>query len=223
MEQHASHHSTTYALSPPVRGLVTRNREHGHVHVMSAYRTGLGANPRKQLDLLWHIDAAAGLLTVQANEPPVCPGKLGEIHASSTVNHPQERDVVEVIVERSCQKTPPSRTPEPLRTELERRGLDGYKLGRAYRSRPVIVPEVERPAWAAGRLAAIGLEPLPETIHVGRLAFASLGGKRRGIPYVEIHAKARVVDAVEFAKAINGGTGKARNYGLGLIRVLPTA
>jgi len=188
---------------------------------MSAYRSGVGPSPREKLGLLWHIAPAASLLTVQASEPPVWPGKLGEVHGSKTLEQPTEGDLVEVVVERSCQKTPPSRLPDDLRAELEQHGPDGRKLGRAYRSRPVIVPEAERPGWAAGRLAAIGLRPRPDSIRIGPLAYAALGGRRRGIPYVEIRALAEVTDAAAFAKALTTGTGKGRNYGLGLVRCRP--
>lgn len=221
MRHHAPPQTTLYLISPPVRELLTRHRKHGHVHVMSAYRSGLGSSPRKKLNLLWYVAPAADLLTVQASEPPVWPGKLGEVHSSGTVTYPYEGDLVEIVVERSCQKTPPSHTPEALRAELERHGPDGLKLGKAYRSRPVIVPETERPEWAVGRLAAIGLAPHRETVRVGPLAFAGLGSQRRGIPYVEIRAHAHVADADKFAGALDAGTGKGRNYGLGLIRVRP--
>lgn len=219
MEQHAPSLSTTYILSPVVQQLIAQDRERGHVHIMSAYRTGLGPSPREKLSLLWHINPKTGQLIIQANEAPLWPGKLGELQSSIAVQPPPEGGIVDLIVERSCQKTPPSRTPEPLRAELERRGPDGNKLSRAYRSRPVIVPESERKTWAAGRLSAIGLEPLPETIQLGKLTYASLGARKRGIPYIEIRARARVVDAGEFATALVAGTGKGRNYGLGLIRI----
>lgn len=218
------HQSTTYLLSPPVLGMLVQNRESGHVHMLSAYRTGLGPSPRSELNLLWHIDPAAAQLTVQACEPPVWAGKLGEEQRSTDVKAPATGDLIQLVVDRSCQKTPPSRTPEPLRTELERKGPDGKKLlGKAYRSRLVIVPEAERIAWAVGRLQAIGLEPLPDAVELGKLTFAGLGAKKRGIPYVEIRATAQVIDATAFASALYEGTGKGRNYGLGLIRITSTS
>ncbi|MDF1489855.1 type I-E CRISPR-associated protein Cas6/Cse3/CasE [Tessaracoccus caeni] len=224
MRQHETSQSTTYLLSPPVLQLLARNRERGHVHVLSAYRRGLGATPRHELNLLWHIDAAAALLTVQARDAPVWPGKLGEAQKSTTVNAPAAGELVQLVVHRSCQKTPPSRTPEPLRAELERKGPDGKKLlGKAYRSRLVIVPEEERTTWAIGRLQAIGLEPLPDAVEVGKLSYAALGGRKTGIPYVEIRARARVIDPNLFADALRQGTGKGRNYGLGLIRLQPAS
>ena len=85
----------------------------------------------------------------------------------------------------------------------------------------MIVPEAERPGWAAGRLAAIGLDAQPESVRIGPLAYAALGGGRRGIPYVEIRALARVTDAAAFGKALVAGTGSGKTYGLGLIRSNP--
>lgn len=216
----SAHQSTTYMLSRPVWDLIAGNREYGHVHVLSAFRGELGPHPRSQLDLLWHIAPSLGL-TVQAQGAPQWPGKLGEAQVTTTISSPSEGDVINLVVERNCQKTPPSRIPDELRMELERKGPDGKKLGKAYRSRMVVVPALERREWAAERLAAVGLQS--EDIRVGELRFARLGGRKRGIPYVEIRARARVIDATAFATALCEGTGKGRNYGLGLIRIQSTS
>lgn len=69
MEHRTPHQSSTYVVSPVVREILAHNREHGHIHVLSGFRTGLGRSPREQLSLLWHIAPATSLLTVQASEP----------------------------------------------------------------------------------------------------------------------------------------------------------
>lgn len=207
-----------YATSPPVRDMLAEDRERGHVAVLAAFRNGLGESPRSKLSVLWHIDSRKGILTVQSDEEPERPGILGECISGGVLEAPEAEITVEFTVERSCQKSPRVQISDELRAELERKGDDGQKIGPAYRSKLVIVPEEERHGWALSRLDAIGLKTDPVSLTTGTLRYARLGSKRRGIPYVEIKACARVSDASLFAEGVRGGIGKGKNYGLGLIR-----
>ena len=211
-------YQSQYAMSPPVRDMLADDRERGHVAVLSAFRFGLGESPRSKLSVLWHIDSRKGILTVQSDEEPERPGILGEYISGGVLEAPEAGVTVEFAVERSCQKSPRVQIPDELRAELERRGDDGEKVGPAYRSKLVIVPEEERHEWALSRLNAIGLETDPVSLTTGNLRYARLGSKRRGIPYVEIRGRACVSDASRFAEGMRGGSGKGKNYGLGLIR-----
>lgn len=218
MQDYPPHQSATYRVSPAVRDLLVSNRERGHVHVMSAFRAGLGESPRSKLSLLWFVNLAECSIVVQSNEPPLWPGKIGEVTSTHAIPAPQAGEFVDIAVQRSCYKTPLIPLSPDLRAALERRGPDGKKLEKAYRARPVVVPECERQDWAAARLAALGLAPESTTLTVSEVKFASLGSRKRGIAYVDIHARALVADEGAFTRALKTGTGKGLNFGLGLIR-----
>lgn len=193
------------------------NRRHGHVHVLSAFRDGVGPSPRHHLGVLWHIDPERKELLVQAAEAPLELDRLGRCSRWEGPQSLEPGREFLLELDRSCQKTPPSDVPEDIRAQVKAMVPKGE--GRCYRSKPVIVPEEERPDWAAARLTAIGLEVIDDSLQVGSLRFAPLGAKRKGIPYVSIASRVRVADAPKAELALHGGTGKGKNYGLGLLRL----
>lgn len=204
--------------SPIVQEVIRRDRGRGHVHVLSAFRSGLGQSPRSALQMLWHFTDNDGLLLVQANEPPVTPGLLGEVEREHLQPDVSEGEEYFLRLDRSCQKTPPS---SQVSAELHQRLKESIPKGegRAYRSRLVVVPEHERPQWLSGRLAAHGFTVLDDSPSISPVKDASLGGARRSIPYVSVAARVRVDNAEAAATALREGTGKGKNYGLGLIRL----
>lgn len=201
--------TTRFALSPAVRDLLESNRERGHTHIMSAFRSGLGDSPRAAAQIQWRLDGKSSELTVRAMEAAERPEILGA--PLSTLPSPSPRRGEEIVVRAalSCQKTPRSDVPVELRPLL--------KQGRAYRSRMIVVPENERESWALSRLSRLGLTVDRDSLHIGGLQYASLGQRRRGIPYVELRATAEVSDEAPLADALRKGIGRGKNYGLGLL------
>lgn len=213
---HTTLHRLIAVVSPYVRDALTENRERAHSHVMSAFeRTVDTESPRSQLGILWHLDSAAALLTVQSSRPALRAGLLGDVQSTSRVSAPSKGAKVHVRLFCNIQKTPPSRVP------LELRQLVRAQTGKAYRSRLVIVPEEERLHWAVRRLERAGLLADPATVTVGRVGPAQLGGRGQSIPAAELTARATVHDPALLAEAIGNGVGKGKNYGLGLLRLDP--
>lgn len=214
-------------VSPMVRDAMLHNRDRAHVHVMSAYPIEAGPSPRSAMRILWHLDPRERVLTVQSDVPASAPGLLGEQTETAVVVPPEKGKSVALRLLINCQKTPPSSSiPLKLREALQQqkaalpdedRGKPGKGL--AYRSRMVIVPEDERLDWARSRLARIGIDAAPEAIRVGALTPARLGKRGHAVPAVDLAVSGTVVDADLFAEAIRSGVGKAKNYGLGLIRL----
>lgn len=202
---------TRLAISPIVRDAIDRNRDRGHVHALSAFPRGLGSSPRAAAGVLWHLDTRRDELVVQSSMPIERPEILGAVIESTAVASPVLGQAVTVKVSIACLKTPPSDVPVELRADLQK--------GKCYRSRPVVVPEAERAAWALRRLTGIGLEVVAESLTLSTLHHASLGGARRGIPYVDLSVEARVSDPAAFDDAMLRGIGKGRSYGLALLRV----
>lgn len=215
----------SYRTSPPIRDLLVHDRNHGHVHVMSAFPRVPGDTPRSSMGILWYIDEHRRILTVQSETPPTQPGLLGDIQSVDDVVLPATGDELEIRVLIACQKTPLSQVPPSLRTQLKAR-LDGEAhgaprapgQGRAYRSRSVIVPEAERAAWVSHVFARNGLWVEEKTLEVSSLHHADLGRPGRGIPAVEVITRAIVEQVPEFTHALQSGVGKGRTYGLGLLR-----
>lgn len=207
-------HQLAAAVSPYVRDALTENRERAHSHVMSAFqRTGNDESPRSELGILWHVDPAAALLTVQSKVRALNPGLLGEIRSTCEVASPVEGEHVQVRLFCNVQKTPPSRVSPELHRVVK------AQTSKAYRSRLVIVPEDERPGWAVRRLERAGLLVDPVAVTVGHVGSARLGGRGQSIPAAELTARAVVHDSALLAEAIGNGVGKGKNYGLGLLRL----
>lgn len=206
-------HTTIIRCSPMVAAAITENRERGHVHTMGAHPRLITSSPRAETGTLWSLDPSSRVLTVQSKAALAQPQVLGEVLESNQVAPPRNGASGVVSVAIACQKTPPSPVPEALRASL--------KQGPAYRSRLVIVPEDERPEWAARRLRAIGLAVDNSTLTVSALDTARLGGKGRGIPFVTVSSTVQVIDEDTFAQRLETGLGKGKNYGLGLIHFSP--
>ncbi len=204
------------AVSPYLRDMLVEDRQRAHSHVMSAFQRAVSdESPRSELGVLWYIDPAAAILTVQSRVQALHPGLLGDVRDTSGVPALGEGAQVHVRLFCNVQKTPPSRVPP----ELGR--LVREHTGKAYRSRLVIVPEEERLDWAIRRLERAGLRSDPTTVAVGRVSSARLGRRDHNIPVAELVAHATVYDATLLAKAIGSGVGKGKNYGLGLLRLDP--
>ncbi|MGV1006260.1 MAG: type I-E CRISPR-associated protein Cas6/Cse3/CasE [Candidatus Nanopelagicales bacterium] len=213
---HATPHRLIATVSPYLRDVLVENRERAHSHVMSAFPRAVNdESPRSELGILWHLDHAAAVLTVQSRTPALYPGLLGDVGNVSTVLTPSEEARVHVRLFCNVQKTPPSYVPPELGRVVRER------TGKAYRSRLVIVPEEERLDWAVRRLERSGLRADPATVTVGRVSSARLGRRDHNIPAAELVARATVYDATLLAKAIGNGVGKGKNYGLGLLRLDP--
>lgn len=215
----------TYLLSPPLRDLLVEDRNRGHVHVMSAFPRVADDEPRAAMGILWHVDVRRRMLTVQSSVAPASPALLGDCQSIDDARIPAAGDELEVRILISCQKTPPSRVPESLRAELKERPeghTPGSPLppgkGRAYRSRPIVVPEEERLTWLARIFGRHGLRVAEEALDVSHLLHANLGARGHGIPAVEVTARGTVEDLPAFAHALHTGIGKGRTYGLGLLR-----
>ncbi len=216
-------YSTLHArVSPAVRDMLIHNRDRGHVHVMSAFPRGLGENPRKAAGVLWYLDSSGDLL-VRSENLPQNPGLLGQVISVEKALEFKTDDAIELQAVIACQKTPmPNLTPE--QRELLDQGKNPAEKGKekkpgqgmAYRSRLVIVPEAERPAWAVRRLSLIGVSVGAEDLHLSAQTTAHMGKGR--IPFIELKARVTVVDALELNKKMASGWGKGKNYGLGLIR-----
>lgn len=213
----ATRYGAVIRTSPIVREAISRDRDRGHVHVLSAFRSGLGQHPRKQLQLLWAISGRDQRLLVQADEPPVEPELLGAVERELVQPGLRLGDEYLLRLDRNCQKTPPSKVSAELHQQLKESIPEGK--GRAYRSRLVVVPEDERPQWLRKQLAAHGFAAVDDGTDISAVRYAGLGARRRGIPYVSIRARVRVVDPAEAAKALREGVGRGKNYGLGLIRL----
>lgn len=210
-------HRLVAAVSPSVRDALRENRERAHVHVMSAFGRALdGESPRSEFGVLWHLDPMTAMLTVQSTVPALSPGLLGDVRSTSEVVAPSFGVQVSVRLFCNVQKTPP-----PLVVSPELGRLVKEQTGRAYRSRLVIVPEEERQGWAICRLERAGLLADPATVTVGRVRSAQLGKRGHSIPAAELSALAVVHDSARLAEALGGGVGKGKNYGLGLLRLVP--
>lgn len=202
----------TFEITASTAAALAADRHLGHRHVMEAFPPKLGEESRRQAGVLWHIDPRRRRLTVRHLVPMTAPALLGSQEYEDLLSVFDAGATVQLAVEVNCQKTPSPDVPVELRPLL--------KQGRAYRSRLVIVPEAERPAWAERRLRAIGVEPRDVTITPQRTV--SLGRKHGSIPFVEVRCTATVTDPAKFAEALRCGVGKGKNYGLGLIRLSPT-
>lgn len=213
---HVTPHQLIAAVSPYLRDVLVEDRQRAHSHIMSAFQRAVSdESPRSELGVLWYIDPAAAILTVQSRVPALHAGLLGDVRDASKVPAPCEGAQVRVRLFCNIQKTPPSRVPP----ELGR--LVREQTGKAFRSRLVIVPEEERLDWAVHRLERAGLRPDPTTVTVGRVGSARLGRRDHNIPAAELTAHATVDDATLLTKAIGNGVGKGKNYGLGLLRLDP--
>ncbi|GAB3057123.1 type I-E CRISPR-associated protein Cas6/Cse3/CasE [Sediminivirga luteola] len=202
-----------------VRDLIAHNAEKGHAFVMTAFRDGLGPHPRSEVKALWRLESEKAQLIVQSASAPERPELLGAVIDMSPAFVPARGDRVEVRISLSCLKTPPSDIPVELRSTLKSVPKKTGKGGRCYRSKQVLVPEEERSAWARRRLERVGLDVDYETLTISRVRYASLGGPRKGIPFVDLRAEAMVTDGAEVEKAVVSGVGRGKNYGLGLLRL----
>lgn len=215
----------SYRTSPPMRDLLVQDRDRGHVHVMSAFPRVSGDAPRSSMGVLWHIEPGRRILTVQARVQPTHTGLLGDLLSVDELSLPVSGEEREIKVLLACQKTPPSKVPQSLRSDLKARA-DGLGPGatrppgegRTYRSRPVVVPEDERVPWLLRTFARHGLLLQEKTVEISALHHANLGKRGRGIPAVDVTARGIVEQAAESTRALQVGIGKGRTYGLGLLR-----
>jgi hypothetical protein len=223
-------HEITVRLSPAVNTIFSTNREQAHVHVMSAFPhivTGVVTDsqgvtrrqgPREALGIIWHHNARNRTLVVHSKEPAESPGLLGEIIGRRTALVPVPGMPYDVHVLLACQKTPPSDVPPEIREQIK----NSAHGPRSYRSRKVVVPELERIAWATRKLRRIGFSAEEDPV-VSSLQTCPLGKRGHAIPAVEVSAHGRVTDLDAFTPAYADGTGAGRNYGLGLIRLAEAA
>lgn len=226
-------HQLQVRVSPSIGNAMLADRDHmSHRHVLSAFPKGIGASPRAQLNVLWHLDQKKSILTVRSVVEAQHPAILGEILRTTTLVPPRRGERVHIQLLRNCQKTPVPQISAEVRHELERlkrSQREEYSeapgtprspgQGRSYRSRKVLVPEHDREAWALRCLAKCGLSVAPGDLNVGPLQYANLHGPRMGIPVVELTATSVVVDAQKFRQALAMGVGTGRSYGLALIRM----
>lgn len=178
---------------------------------MAAIQLRLGRTPRAQASALWRFDEDADELLVQAS-CPVRADVLGELISESEVPTAEVGSEWRIDVEFNCQRTPPSDVPVELRPILK-------QAGRCYRSRKVVVPEADRHRWCTNRLDTLGFYVTAGSLEVGPLAYADLGRRGGGIPYVRVQATGTVTDADTWNQAIRDGIGRGRSFGLGLARV----
>lgn len=206
-------------LSGPLLRSLDKDRQLGHAHVMSSLPPGLGPHPRSSAGVLWRIDLTDGTLVVRYPRVPAGATNLGVIS--------ELRDVVStghlrVEFVMNVQKTPPTRISQDLQAEL-RSANEAAGRGKAFRSRLVIVPEADRPAWVVKRLlGSAGFAVEPTSLTISPKYTADLGPRRGGgIPYISVTATGVPVDQEKFDAALAGGIGKGKNFGLGLIQTFP--
>lgn len=197
-------------LTPDVCREILKNRSIGHVLVMSAFRIGVGPEPRASLGVLWHLDSSQRVLKVQSKERPERPELWGEQLSAGTTEIPPIGSTFSLSLSTNPQKTPPSQIPSELRETM--------KNGKAYRSKMIIVPQAELTKWAQNRLRRMGFIPEPEGLALGPIQRAYLG-PGKSLPQIDLNAQGRISDASDFSAAVFEGTGKGKNYGLGLIRI----
>lgn len=187
-----------------------------HALIMKALPDGLrAASPRSDAQALWHWDASRDVLVVQAARP--LRGEiLGRVLTQEPVVTPAAGDTVQVHVDLAALKTPPADVPVEIRAIIK-------EHGGAYRSRQVIVPELDRPDWAVRRLQRIGLTAQADALVVSGIAFADLGRRGGRIPFVSLRTTARVDDTDTVRRALLTGVGKGKNFGLGLLRIRSAA
>lgn len=201
------------ALSPPIARAIARDRQLGHSHVMASLPSGLGDTPRRNGGVLWHIDQRRQHLTVRYRSVPVGVTNLGVITSTTDV---LTSGRLRVSMSINCQKTPPTGFSKDLHDAVKAQGG-------AYRSRLVIVPEAERPAWIVKKLSAHGFLIEPDSIAFSKQYVASLGPRRGGaIPAIDVTATGSVIDETAFAERLAAGLGKGKNFGLGLIQTSRT-
>lgn len=198
-------------LSPAVRSAILNNADFGHQHVLAAFPRAHSGSPRSEFEVLWALNSSEKLLVVQSAVAPTTPEVLGEVLDAGEVSSPSTGAALEVTVSIAPQKTPTANVPPELRQPVK-------SAGGAYRSRLVMVPEAERPAWFTQRMARIGFRVDAESIRMSPQSRVSLGSRGRSIPAVTIRATGTVADSEAFTTAVRSGIGKGRNYGLGLIR-----
>ncbi|WP_440713396.1 type I-E CRISPR-associated protein Cas6/Cse3/CasE [Gordonia sp. FQ] len=201
-------------LSGPLLRSLERDRQLGHSHVMSTVSLELGPAPRHEAGVLWHIDREGERLVVRYPQVPAGATNLGvitEIREVVGTGH------LRIELAMNVQKTPPTRIPPDLQAELK------AASGKAFRSKLVVVPEHERPGWAARRLLrSAGFAVDAGSLSISPKYRADLGPRRGGaIPYVEITATGIPADQEKFNAALANGIGKGKNFGLGLIQTFP--
>jgi len=205
-----------FEITQLVAEALVRNREHAHAHVMSGLERvtdSEGVNcPRSFTGTLWYLNEKERELLVQTKDPLQKPELLGALVTQHLVAAPEVGDQIGLALLCNAQYSPSPNVSSELSATIK------SVTGKAYRSKLVIVPEEERIAWATRKLERIGFAVSPD-LKVGRLQTLMLGGRNKRIPAVEITGTGTVTDAEAFKNAVIGGVGKAKNYGLGLIRI----
>ncbi|WP_435298972.1 type I-E CRISPR-associated protein Cas6/Cse3/CasE [Timonella sp. A28] len=141
---------------------------------------------------------------------PEHPARIGEQISLNRTPVVAVGENIQASVLMVCQKTPPSRVSPEIHAQL--------KQGRAYRRKPVTVPEQERSAWVAKTFASLGLETEPD-VTLSPLRTLPLGLKTGKIPAIHAQVKGVVTDSLLFNEALRTGVKSAKNYGFGLIRL----
>lgn len=186
------------------------DRQLVHSAIMAALPQDLGhQGPRARAQCLWAFSGPSELVVTTSS--PLKIEVLGTLRRSEPVPLASTGDLLEVRAAVACQKTPPSDIPQELRQVLKANK-------RNYRSRLVVVPEPDRVAWAVRRLARVGLQVAASEVSLSDLAYADLGRRGGGIPYVQLVASGMVSDAEAWNVALAQGLGKGKNFGLGMLR-----
>lgn len=184
------------------------DRQVGHKSVMAALPPDLGPQPRSTQNVLWWRHPDDERLYVQA-DCDVRGDILGEVVGEESLRTARVGSRWRIDVDFDCQKTPPSQIPPELHEIL--------KNGRCYRSRKVVVPVESRREWAIARLARSGFSVDEGSLAIGPLAYADLGRRGGGIPFVRVQATGEVSDATAWSGALQRGIGKGKSFGLGLV------
>lgn len=217
----AAHLSVLQVTDEEVRA-IQRSRDWAHKQLMRAFPSSLGPEPRAKVGLLWALLPGQSALVVQSTHRPERPFVVGTPVTEVERTPVRVGDTLTLHLALACQKTPPSAVPAAMRTLVkDQRGkrpprVEGEKVGRAYRSKPVIVPEEDRPGWFVARMVRSGLIVNDETMRIGPLDSASIAPGRGRIPFVNVDFEARVENSDLANRALIGGVGRGRTYGLGL-------
>lgn len=204
---------------------------------MRLFPDALGTSPRSQLKLLWRLLPKERLIWVQAAHPWESPADwqvLGELTVPTLVAGQSYSFDVAV----ACQKTPPSAVPPELReavkehraaAQWERQQIQARAGDRSrtelpkprgsYRSKKVLVPEVERPDWFGRLLQRRGLVVDPPSLKLSEIERVPLSKRKGALPTVTASFAATAADADLANTALREGVGAGKSYGLGLLTV----
>ncbi len=208
------------------------DREHGHRAVMTLWGQRDSSTLRADLSVLWAVTAADlladdGQVLVRSAEPPErTPDWASSMSTTDrTGYHPKPGTPLRLRLELDAAYTPHVPVSRDIERDLKQ-GANGTARppgqGLAFRARRNAVTREELPTWAARKLARHGIAA--ETVKVMRMGMIHLPQHREEHrPVATITVTGTVSDTEAYHRALSGGVGKGKAFGLGCVREYPVA